>query len=53
MDALFYAFVVFLFAAVILAIEGTYLWWMGTHGAPARSGAAPGRRWHCCCRGAA
>lgn len=36
MDAVFYAFVVFLFAAVILAIEGTYLWWMGTHGAAAR-----------------
>jgi tight adherence protein B len=36
MDALFYAFLVFLFAAVILAIEGAYLWWMGTHGAAAR-----------------
>ncbi|MCC2955095.1 type II secretion system F family protein [Massilia sp. IC2-477] len=36
MDALFYAFVVFLFAAVILAIEGTYLWWVGTHGKAAR-----------------
>ncbi|QOY94714.1 type II secretion system F family protein [Massilia sp. UMI-21] len=36
MDALFYAFVVFLFAAVILAIEGAYLWWMGTHGKAAR-----------------
>ena len=36
MDAVFYAFVVFLFAAVILAIEGVYLWWMGTHGAAAR-----------------
>jgi tight adherence protein B len=36
MDALFYAFVVFLFAAAVLAIEGTYLWWMGTHGAAAR-----------------
>lgn len=36
MDALFYAFVVFLFAASVLAIEATYLWWMGTHGAAAR-----------------
>lgn len=36
MDALFYAFVVFLFAATVLAIEGAYLWWMGTHGAAAR-----------------
>jgi len=36
MDVLFYAFVVFLFAAAVLAIEGTYLWWMGTHGAAAR-----------------
>jgi tight adherence protein B len=36
MDAVFYAFVVFLFAAVILGIEGAYLWWMGTHGAAAR-----------------
>jgi tight adherence protein B len=32
MEALFYGFVVFLFAAVILAIEAVYLWWMGTHG---------------------
>jgi len=36
MDALFYAFVVFLFAASVLAIEATYLWWMGTHGTAAR-----------------
>ncbi len=36
MDALFYAFVIFLFAAAVLAIEGAYLWWMGTHGAAAR-----------------
>lgn len=36
MDAIFDAFVVFLFAAVILAIEGAYLWWMGTHGAAAQ-----------------
>ncbi len=36
MDALFYAFVVFLFAAVILGVEGSYLWWVGKHGAAAR-----------------
>jgi tight adherence protein B len=36
MEALFYGFVVFLFAAVILAIEGAYLWWMGTHGRSAQ-----------------
>jgi len=36
MNVLFYAFVVFLFAAVILGIEGTYLWWVGKHGAAAR-----------------
>lgn len=36
MDALFYAFVVFLFAAAVLAIEGMYLWWVGSHGAAAR-----------------
>jgi tight adherence protein B len=36
MDFLFYAFAVFLFAAVILGIEGLYLWWVGTHGAAAQ-----------------
>ena len=36
MDILFYGFVVFLFAAVILGIEGVYLWWIGTHGAAAQ-----------------
>lgn len=36
MDALFYGFVVLLFAAVTLAVEGIYLWWMSTHGAAAR-----------------
>jgi len=36
MDAFFYGFVVLLFAAVILAFEGFYLWWMSTHGAAAR-----------------
>jgi len=36
MDILFYGFVVFLFAAIILGIEGAYLWWAGTHGAAAQ-----------------
>jgi tight adherence protein B len=36
MDALFYGFIVFLFAAVILMIEGAYLWWVSAHGAAAR-----------------
>jgi tight adherence protein B len=36
MDILFYGFVVVLFAAVILAVEGFYLWWMSTRGAAAR-----------------
>jgi tight adherence protein B len=36
MDILFYGFVVFLFAAVILGIEGSYLWWVNVHGAAAQ-----------------
>jgi len=36
MDILFYGFVVFLFAAVILGIEGVYIWWVNTHGAAAQ-----------------
>jgi tight adherence protein B len=36
MDAVFYGFSVLLFAAVILLIEGAYLWWSGTHGGGAR-----------------
>lgn len=36
MDAMFYGFSVLLFAAVILLIEGAYLWWSGTHGGGAR-----------------
>jgi tight adherence protein B len=36
MDILFYGFAVFLFAAVILAIEGAYLWWVSSHGAAAQ-----------------
>ena len=36
MDLLFYSFVVFLFAAVILLIEGVWLWWSSTHGKAAQ-----------------
>jgi tight adherence protein B len=36
MNILFYGFIVFLFAAVILGIEGAYLWWVSTHGAGAQ-----------------
>jgi tight adherence protein B len=36
MDILFYGFVVFLFAAIILGVEGAYLWWVGTHGGAAQ-----------------
>lgn len=36
MDAVFSAFVVLLFAAVILLIEGAWLWWSGAHGSGAR-----------------
>ncbi len=36
MDAVFYGFTVLLFAAVILLIEGLYLWWSGTHGGGAQ-----------------
>jgi tight adherence protein B len=36
MDILFYGFAVFLFAAVILGIEGAYLWWISTHGQAAQ-----------------
>jgi tight adherence protein B len=36
MDAIFTAFTVFLFAAVILMIEGAWLWWSGAHGSAAR-----------------
>jgi tight adherence protein B len=36
MNTLFYGFIIFLFAAVILGIEGVYLWWMGTHGKAAQ-----------------
>jgi tight adherence protein B len=36
MDGAFYGFVVLLFAAVILMIEGLYLWWNSAHGGGAR-----------------
>jgi tight adherence protein B len=36
MDTVFSAFVVLLFAAVILMIEGAWLWWYGAHGSGAR-----------------
>jgi tight adherence protein B len=32
MEILYYGFLVFLFAAVILAVEAVSLWWIGTHG---------------------
>jgi tight adherence protein B len=36
MDTIFTAFMVLLFAAVILMIEGAWLWWSGAHGGAAR-----------------
>ncbi len=36
MDMVFSSFAVLLFAAVILAIEGAWLWWSSTHGGGAR-----------------
>jgi tight adherence protein B len=36
MDAIFSAFAVLLFAAVILMVEGAWLWWSGAHGGAAR-----------------
>ncbi|HEX5344493.1 MAG TPA: type II secretion system F family protein [Duganella sp.] len=36
MDPVFSAFAVLLFAAVILMIEGVWLWWSGAHGGAAR-----------------
>jgi len=36
MDMIFSSFVVLLFAASILAFEGAWLWWSGTHGGGAR-----------------
>jgi tight adherence protein B len=36
MDAIFSAFLVLVFAAAILMIEGAWLWWSGTHGGGSR-----------------
>ena len=36
MDMIFYAFAVLLFAAIILLVEGAFLWWNGTHGGEAQ-----------------
>jgi tight adherence protein B len=36
MDGVFTAFAVLLFAAVILMLEGAWLWWSGAHGSAAR-----------------
>lgn len=36
MDGVFYGFAVLLFAAIILLVEGAYLWWADTHGGGAR-----------------
>jgi tight adherence protein B len=36
MDPIFYAFIVLLFVAVVLTIEGGYLWWNSQHGPAAR-----------------
>lgn len=36
MDPIFYAFIVLLFVAVVLAIEGGFLWWNSHHGPAAR-----------------
>ena len=36
MDSIFYAFIVLMFVAVVLAFEGIYIWWNSRHGAAAR-----------------
>jgi tight adherence protein B len=36
MDGVFYGFAVLMFAAVILLVEGAYLWWADTHGGGAQ-----------------
>ena len=36
MDSIFYAFIVLMFVAVVLAVEAAYLWWNSRHGAAAR-----------------
>ncbi|MEX3959316.1 type II secretion system F family protein [Trinickia sp. EG282A] len=36
MDPIFYAFIILLFVAIVLAIEGGYLWWNSRHGPAAK-----------------
>ncbi|TIC85243.1 type II secretion system F family protein [Crenobacter intestini] len=36
MDFVLYAFIVAVFVAVVLLIDGSYLWWRGTHGSEIR-----------------
>ncbi|MGN6652464.1 type II secretion system F family protein [Trinickia sp.] len=36
MDSIFYAFIVLMFVAVVLAFEALYIWWNSRHGAAAR-----------------
>jgi tight adherence protein B len=36
MDPIFYAFIVLLFVAVVLAVEGIYFWWNSRHGPSAK-----------------
>jgi tight adherence protein B len=36
MASIFYAFIILIFVAVVLAFEGLYLWWNSRHGASAR-----------------
>ncbi|MFP3434773.1 pilus assembly protein TadB, partial [Paraburkholderia sp. SIMBA_061] len=36
MSPMFYAFIILLFAAVVLAFEGAYEWWNNRHGPTAR-----------------
>ncbi|MBU6488336.1 MAG: type II secretion system F family protein [Burkholderiales bacterium] len=36
MDSIFYAFIVLMFVAVVLAFEAIYIWWNSRHGAAAR-----------------
>lgn len=36
MDPIFYAFVILLFVAVVLAFEGVYQWWHARHGSAAK-----------------
>ncbi len=36
MSMIFYAFGILLFVAVVLCVEGIYIWWNSTHGAAAK-----------------